>query len=221
MSRLNNGSIQWLRRRKRSNRVDISLDLKLPDLRGQLQSAIYQLRPNQNQTFRGLGLSHAKRYIRVESTWLVKAWLIKKTKKKAAAAAVVVCIFWGASVCKYKRWEGLMGRGDSASLGPARPGTVSILKSRLDQMHGAEWIRRRESGPSGPSGGESAADLWRLHPTEACWLIRTSTGPEGPITCVSTRRLQSRLGRGLLNFIRRTGPKEKQIWCFIWSITNN
>lgn len=68
MSRLNNGSIQWLRRRKRSNRVDISLDLKLPDLRGQLQSAIYQLRPNQNQTFRGLGLSHAKRYIRVEST---------------------------------------------------------------------------------------------------------------------------------------------------------
>lgn len=32
-----------------------------------------------------------------------------------------------------------MGRGDSASLGPARPGTVSILKSRLDQMHGAEW----------------------------------------------------------------------------------
>lgn len=143
MSRLNNGSIQWLRWRKRSNRVDISLDLKLPDLRGQLQSAIYQLRPNQNQTFRGLGLSHAKRYIRIESTWLVKAWLIKKTEKKAAAV-VVVCVFWGASVCKYQQWEGLVGRGDSPCKTRPGPAWSRILKSRLDQLHGAEWIQCRE-----------------------------------------------------------------------------
>lgn len=76
MSLLNNGSIHWLGRRKRSNRVDISLVLTPPRTSGlfsavaggQLESAIYQLRPNQNQTFRGLGLSHAKRYIRIEST---------------------------------------------------------------------------------------------------------------------------------------------------------
>lgn len=77
MSLLNNGSIHWLGRRKRSNRVDISLDLAAPPWTsglfsavagGQVESAIYQLRPNQKQTFRGLGLSHAKRYIRIEST---------------------------------------------------------------------------------------------------------------------------------------------------------
>lgn len=45
---------------------------------GLFESAIYQLRPNQNQAFRGLVLSHAKCYIRIQSTWLVKAWLIKK-----------------------------------------------------------------------------------------------------------------------------------------------
>lgn len=161
MSRLNNGSIQWLRRRKRSNRVDISLDLKLPDLRGQLQSAIYQLRPNQNQTFRGLGLSHAKRYIRVESTWLVKAWLIKKTKKKAAAAAVVVCIFWGASVCKYKRWEGLMGRGDSASRGPARHGEHFKAQAGSDA--------RRWMDPA--QGIRSIRTIWRRI---SSWPVTTS-----------------------------------------------
>lgn len=76
MSLLNNGSIHWLGRRKRSNRVDISLDLNPPRTSGlfsavaggQVESAIYQLRPNQKQTFGGLGLSHAKRYIRIEST---------------------------------------------------------------------------------------------------------------------------------------------------------
>lgn len=46
---------------------------------GQFESSIYQLRPNQNQAFSGLLLSHAKSYNRVQSTWLVKAWLIKKS----------------------------------------------------------------------------------------------------------------------------------------------
>lgn len=46
---------------------------------GQFESSIYQLRPNQNQAFSGRVLSHAKSYIRVQSTWLVKAWLIKKS----------------------------------------------------------------------------------------------------------------------------------------------
>lgn len=32
---------------------------------GLFESAIYQLRPNQNQAFRGLVLSHAKCYIRI------------------------------------------------------------------------------------------------------------------------------------------------------------
>lgn len=32
---------------------------------GQFESAIYQLRPNQNQAFCGLVLSHAKCYIRI------------------------------------------------------------------------------------------------------------------------------------------------------------
>lgn len=56
---------------------------------GLLESAIYQLRPNQNQAFRGLVLSHAKCYIRVQSTWLVKAWLIKK---KPAGPALRICL---------------------------------------------------------------------------------------------------------------------------------
>lgn len=54
---------------------------------GLFESAIYQLRSNQNQALRGLLLSHVKPDIRIQSTWLVKAWLIKKKKRKPAAAS--------------------------------------------------------------------------------------------------------------------------------------
>lgn len=146
---------------------------------------------------------------------LLKLDWSKTTKRKQQQWWWFV-FFWGASVCKYQPWEGLLGQGDSPSryLGQAWPGMVQHGKDFNVQGGSAastEWIQCRESVPSGPSGGEIAADLWWLHPTEASWLITTSAGPQGPIKCGSTQKVTKsvwpRFTRGLLS--------EQLIWCFI------
>lgn len=149
---------------------------------GQFESSIYQLRPNQNQAFSGRVLSHAKSYIRVQSTWLVKAWLIKKS-----ASCICLQISAAMSGCRRRTRSCTRSRRRQVPAWDLKP----VLFKRDQNIHTEappvrwliRWREKRGLCNTVNGSNTSLSRGWGLGPLTiwsriSCWPVATSVNPE-------------------------------------------